>query len=457
MTVSTRGVSVLTLVLGIGIFSSGAAGQEGVDAAILAEAAKEFQREVIEVTAGVHVAVGFGLANSILIEGSDGVIIVDTMESQKTAREVKTAFDQITTKPVKAIVYTHNHYDHIMGAKVFAGKDEPDVYAHETTVSRIEHSLRDLRGAIAPRSIRQFGVLLPESLRPSAGIGPRLVLDGVLSPALVLPTKTVGSERLKVEAAGVRMELVHAPGETDDQIYIWLPEKKVLLPGDNYYKAFPNLYAIRGTSYRDPRAWAESLDKMMAEGPAYLVPSHTRPVVGEERIRQVLTEYRDGIRSVYEQTITGMNRGLGPDELAATVKLPEHLAKVPALQERYGRVAWSVRSIYAGNLGWFDGNATNLDPLTAAARGERMVRLVGGRDALLSQAKTALGEGDHQWAAELADHLLGVNGEDEAARGVKAAALLAIGLKQTNFNARNYYLTSAIELDPDVAEKAVKD
>ena len=86
-----------------------------------------------------------------------------------------------------------------------------------------------------------------------------------------------------------------------------------------------------------------------------------------------------------------------------------------------------------------------------------MVDLVGGREAVLEQAKRALHDGDHQWAAELADHLLALDGEDEAARGVKAAALLAIGLKQVNFNARNYYLTSAVELDPSVAEKAVRE
>ena len=61
------------------------------------------------------------------------------------------------------------------------------------------------------------------------------------------------------------MKLVHTPGETDDQLYVWLPEKRVLMPGDNFYRAFPNLYAIRGTPYRDVRKWISSLDEMIAE------------------------------------------------------------------------------------------------------------------------------------------------------------------------------------------------
>ena len=59
----------------------------------------EFKKEVIEVVEGIHVAIGYGLANSILIEGKDGVIIVDTMESAEAAKPVNEAFKKITNKP----------------------------------------------------------------------------------------------------------------------------------------------------------------------------------------------------------------------------------------------------------------------------------------------------------------------------------------------------------------------
>ncbi|HAN26433.1 MAG TPA: MBL fold metallo-hydrolase, partial [Haliea salexigens] len=69
----------------------------------------EFRRDIIEVVPGIHVAIGYALANVILIEGDDGVIIVDTTESLEAARTVKAEFDRITDKPVQAIIYTHNH------------------------------------------------------------------------------------------------------------------------------------------------------------------------------------------------------------------------------------------------------------------------------------------------------------------------------------------------------------
>ncbi len=424
----------------------------------LAEHSSEFDQEVIKVTEGVHVAVGFGLANSILIEGPEGVIIVDTMESSRAAKSVKDQFDKLTDKPVKAIVYTHSHYDHIMGAKVFAGDDSPEVYSHELTMPLIKRSTGALRNAMFPRNIRQFGIQIPENEYVNAGIGPRLVLDGQLPlSSFIPPTKTVGDGRTRLQIAGMEVHLVHAPGETADQIYVWLPDRKTLCAADNIYKAFPNLYAIRGTPFRDPKHWVESLDQMLAEEPEYLVPSHTLPISGKEQVRQVLTGYRDGIKSVLDQTMAGMNRGLSPGQIIEQVKLPDHLANNPYLQEFYGTIPWSVRAIFAGNLGWFDGNPTNLFPLSETDRANQMLKLVGDRDSLFEKAAEAFEDGEYQWATELSDHLLAIDAADVEAMRMKAKSLRALGVRQRSANARNYYISSANELDRAARRVKLKD
>lgn len=407
----------------------------------------EFKPEVIEVTDGVHVAVGFGLANSVLLEGRDGVVIVDAMESVEAARPVKAAFEAITDKPVKAIIYTHFHSDHTFGTTVMAGTDHPDIYAHQSTADHLDRIVNVTRETTYRRAMRQFGVLLPPGGLINAGIGPRLRFDESSTPGLLYPTETYAGERVELNVAGIKMVLIHAPGETPDQTIVWLPDKKVLLPADNYYHSFPNLYAIRGTAYRDVTLWVRSLDTMRALRPEHLVPHHTRPVAGGDRIHEILTNYRDAIQFVHDQTIRLINAGLTPEEIVERVKLPPHLAGQPYLQEFYGTVAWSVRAIFDGYLGWFGGNATDLFPLPLRERAERFAALAGGIEALLQHARDAAASGDDQWVLELTDQLLRLDPKLDEARTLKATALTRLGARQTAATARNYYLTQALETD----------
>ena len=407
----------------------------------------EFKQEIIKVTDGVYVAIGFGLANSILIEGNDGVIIVDTMESAEAAAPVKAAFNKISSKPVKAIIYSHYHMDHTFGAKVMAGNDHPEVYCHKKSLYYLNRIANITRETTYRRAMRQFGTMLPPGGVINAGIGPRLKYDQSKKIALLLPTKTFSGDRLELEIAGLRLILVHAPGETPDQIFIWLPEKKVLLPADNFYKSFPNLYAIRGTAYRDVMLWVNSLDKMRELRPEYLVPQHTRPVIGAEKIYETLTNYRDAIQFVHDQTIRLMNLGFTTDEIVERVKLPAHLAGLPYLHEYYGSVEWSVRAIFDGYLGWFGGNATDLFPLPLQERARKFAQLAGGENVLFERARKALEKKDYQWTLELIDQFLQINPENMEARNIKASALKALGERRIAATARNYYLTQALEVE----------
>lgn len=412
----------------------------------LAAHSLEFKPEIIRVTDGVYVAVGYGLANSILLVGDDGVVIVDTLESAEAAAPVKKAFDEITTKPVKAIIYTHYHSDHTQGARVMAGDDHPEIYSHASTLYYIKRIASITRETTYRRAVRQFGTLLPPGGMINCGIGPQLKFDATSTIALLPPTRTFNGERLELEIAGMKLVLVHAPGETPDQIFIWMPEKKVLLPADNYYKSFPNLYAIRGTAYRDVTLWVNSLDKMRALRPEYLVPCHTRPLTGAARIYETLTNYRDAIQFVHDQTIRLMNLGLTPSQIVEQVKLPPHLARQPYLHEYYGTVQWSVRAIFDGYLGWFGGSATDLFPLTPAERARRFADLAGGKQALLDRARQAVAGQRYQWGLELTDQLLQLDFASEDVRNLKAVCLEALGGRQIAATARNYYLTRAMEV-----------
>ncbi len=417
----------------------------------LAAHTAEFEKRVYRVTEGVHVAVGYALANSILIEGDDGVIIVDVTGSVQTARAVRAEFEKITDKPIRALIYTHNHADHVFGGMGFFDGSVPanvDIYAHETTEYYIDRVVGILRPVLSRRSARMFGTYLadgPEGLI-NDGIGRSLEIGPDSTLGLLRPTRTF-RDKLELEIAGVKLVLIHAPGETNDQLFVWLPEKKTLLPGDNVYKAFPNLYTIRGTLYRDVLEWSRSLDKMRDLRPDHLVPSHTRPVSGTAKIEAILVAYRDAIQYVHDQTVRGMNRGLTPDELVQEVVLPPHLRDHPYLQELYGTVAWSVRSIFGGYLGWFDGDAAHLARPSPEERAAGTIELAGGTEAVLAAARAAVDEKRFAWAAELANHVIHSGGDADAAKRLKARALRELAHRSISPNGRNYYLTQALELE----------
>jgi uncharacterized sulfatase len=260
------------------------------------------------------------------------------------------------------------------------------------------------------------------------------------------PTHFLEGERQTISVAGVQLALVSSPGETNDQRFVWYPAGKVLFAGDNFYRSFPNLYAIRGTPNRSVRLWAESLGKLAGNDAVALVGGHTHPILGANEVKHVLDDYRDAVQFIHDKTVEGMNEAVTPDELVEYVQLPDNLASKDYLQPFYGHPEWGVRSVFNGYLGWFDGNATNLFRLSPKSEAERVAKLVRGIEKLLAAAKNALATDDNQWAAQLADHLLAIDKSDFAAKQIKADALPKLARITVNATARNYYPTVAREL-----------
>ena len=425
----------------------------------LTEHSRKMEQRVYKVTDNVYSAVGFGVANSTLIVGNDGIIIVDTTESGDSAKAILAEFRKITDKPVKAIIYTHNHSDHTMGVKAFTNEDDVkagkvQIYAHETMMNTVISNASVVAPILGLRSSYTFGILLERGSEGwvNQGLGPAYVRGGT---GFIAPTKTF-KDKLDVTIAGVKMQLLYAPSETDDEIVVWLPEQKLLQSAEVIQgETFPNVHTIRGTKFRDPVAWYKTIDFMRGLQAEHLVPSHGRPMSGKAKIEEMLTAYRDAIQYVHDQTIRLMNKGLTPDEIVEQVAhLPAHLAQHPWLGEFYGTVKHSVRQIYVGYLGWFEGDPTALDPLPRAEESKRYVELMGGREAVFKAAQKAFDAGEHQWTAELLTHLIRINKEDLEARKLKADSLRQLAYKTENSNWRNWYITSARELDGSLNKAA---
>ena len=416
----------------------------------LIEHSKEFDRQVLsyETPGGlIHFAIGFGIANSIMVEGKEGNIIIDASDSVFEAEKIYSLFQEKNSNPVKAIIYTHNHGDHTFGAAFYINNqdEKPQIIAHEDTDYYVQRIMGILNPIITQRSSRMFGTLLPEEDLINVGIGPSLNVSK--SPTGYIKPNLTFKDELKTSIAGVEIHLFHAPGETNDQLFVWLPKHKTLMPGDNVYKTFPNLYTIRGTTHRDVKGWIDSIDHMKTFNAEFLFPSHTKPIIGKEKINEVLTIYRDGIQYIHDQTIRLINEGLYPDEIVELIKLPENLAKSPYLFEFYGTVRWSVKSIFNGYLGWFSGNPSELDPLTRKERAVMISKLAGGDEILFKELNAAVENKQMQWALELSDHLMTLNYSIDKVKELRKQALIYEASVSSNPNKRNYFLTSALELN----------
>ncbi len=409
---------------------------------LLHHTATQFEKRIVELAPGMWTAVGYSASTQHMIEGDRTVTFIDTSESTGAAKNVLAEFRRHSDKPVGRIIYTHSHRDHVSGATVFAEGQDIPILANSIFES-------DLIGqdatAIAPnqalgrRTAAQFGIGLTSDQRVSLGCGPgERPMDGL--GAGHIPPNTWIEGDTDIDLDGVPARLIMAPGETADHMVVWFDGPRVLIPGDNWYHAFPNLYAIRGTPYRDFAAWAESLSQLAALGAEVLAPGHSQPVFGAEKVREVLTTTRAAILYVMEHTAKGMNAGVPLDDIVATLALPPELADLPWLGEYYGKASWSARAYATGTLGWYDGNPTNLGSLSTAARARAMAELAGGLDALTKAAKGAT---DLQWRAELCDHLLAL---DQPAEALKAETLEALAENEINATARNSYLWEAKRL-----------
>lgn len=425
----------------------------------LTEISKTFEQKTHRISGRVTMALGYGTANSAMIEGEDGLIIIDAGSDPGQGAAILAEYRKLTDKPVKAIIYTHHHMDHWGGSAAFASKEDVDsgkieIIAHETFMTEIQSEPGFLGTIVGRRTAYHAGY-------PLIPIGPEGFVNlGCCPPApprkptLYAPTMTVGDSR-EITIAGVNLELFHVPSETRDEIAVWMPGDKVIFTADVLEgEAFPNLYTLRGTRFRDYTSWYEAVDRLRSYPAEYLSPGHGRPVQGKHKVHTVMTNYRDGIQFVLDQGLRYMNKGYTPDELVQTIELPPHLKDERWLQEVYGEVGISLRGLYSGYVGWFDGDLSLIDQKPVTERMSAYVELMGGRTNILAVARKALDAGDSMWAVELLNYLIKLDRNDQEARNLQADALEQWGYSQDNGAYRNWALVEARELRGTLPMKA---
>jgi alkyl sulfatase BDS1-like metallo-beta-lactamase superfamily hydrolase len=359
--------------------------------------------------------------NVYLVKTAAGDVLIDTAIAE-IAGEVKKILDSEPHGPIKYIILTHAHADHIGGISLWKQADT-QVIAQRNYVEFVHYVAR-LEGFFAPRNAAAFN-RAAQPVKPWAGN-----FGGSVDPTILF------DESYKFTLGGVEFDLFSTPGETPDHLTVWLPAYKAAFIGDNYYgintpepNSFPNLYAIRGTKPRWALDWIKSLDTVLALKPEIVLNGHGEPIMGNAEITRRLGHYRDAIQYVHDETVKGMNAGKDVFTLMQEIKLPPSYD----LTEIFGKVSWSVRGIYDGYAGWYDGNPTSMYELPASSVYPDLVKLAGGPEPLARLALEKIEAGQPVEALHLTDVILAFDQKNVPALNARIKAMEYLRQRTKNF------------------------
>jgi alkyl sulfatase BDS1-like metallo-beta-lactamase superfamily hydrolase len=371
-----------------------------------------------------HIYLAPGFSNTFLVLTDEGNVVIDT-SSAITARKHHELLRKVSQAPVRYIVLTHGHHDHTGGVALWKGP-QTKLVAQRNFVEFDRYQTR-LSRYLARTGAAQFGldenVLNAFDRLPQNHIQPTITFE----------------DKYEFVLGGTKFELLSAPGETYDHLCVWVPRYKAAFVGDNFYDSFPNIYTLRGTQPRWALDYVASLDKILALEPEIVLPSHGNPVVGRQKTVERLTRYRNAILYVHDATVKGLNDGKDVFTLMREIKLPSELD----VGEAYGKVAWSVRGIYEGYVGWFDRNPASMYSESPTAAEPELVRLAGGAKVVAAKAQELAKSGDPVQALRLADAALMVEPKSTLGLEARLAALSALKNRSRNL-IEGAWLTTAI-------------
>ncbi|MER5867885.1 alkyl sulfatase dimerization domain-containing protein [Kitasatospora sp. NPDC002040] len=407
---------------------------------------------LFKVTEGIYQVRGLDLSNMTLVEGDQGVIVIDPLISAETAAAALALYRRNRgDRPVTGLIYTHSHGDHFGGARgvVPHGHEPVPVIA---PVGFLEHAVSEnvyAGTAMTRRAVYMYGAQLPKAPDGQIGCGLGMTTStGTIT--LIAPTVDITATGQEEVVDGVRIVFHLTPGtEAPAEMNFHFPQRNALCLAENATHNMHNVLTLRGAVVRDARVWAHYLDEawqLFGEDTDVSFASHHWPTWGRERIGEYLTKQRDLYAYLHDQSLRLLNSGLTGPEIAEEITLPPALEESWALRGYYGSLSHNVKAVYQRYMGWYDGNPANLWPHPPVEQATRYVELLGGADATVASAQEFVAKDDLRFAATLLNHVVFADPAHGGARAALAAVYDRLGHGAENGTWRNFYLTAAMEL-----------
>jgi len=340
-------------------------------------------------------------SNSYLLQTPAGNVQVNAGMGIE-APVIQHNFAQFSREPLRYLVLTQGHVDHVGGVAYF--REHNPGLAVIAQAGNPEHQAYDSRLAAfrGNRSAFAFADKFASAFEHYARHGLQAF------PAQDVPVPDILVEdHYSLELGGLQMELIAVPGaETNDSLIVWLPQHRICLTGNLFgcpFGHFPNLVTIRGDRYRDALTVAAAVQRVLDLGPETILYGHHQPVTGAQVIATELAVLRDAILYVHDETVKGMNAGADLPALMDAIRLPPELE----VGEGYGKVSWSVRAIWENYAGWFKHESTTeLYATPRSAIHADLIDLAGGPAAIVARAQEKLANRQYVEALHLLDIVL---------------------------------------------------
>jgi alkyl sulfatase BDS1-like metallo-beta-lactamase superfamily hydrolase len=382
-----------------------------------------------------------GHGNVGYVYNDEGVVMIDTGTPQLFGDHAVKELRRFTQAPIRMVIYTHGHIDHafnlgpVLADAQARGHPRPQVIAHRQILARFARYQR-LRDHTTFINRINFGTP-PDTLIVPEFYYPDTLIDAGMSFCL----------------GDMTVELRLGIGETDDAVWVWVPERRLLFAGDFLLWGFPNI----GNPFKVQRyaeGWALALEEMAALDPEVAGPGHGPQVVGQAKVKEMLLETARALRILHDEVIRRLNAAQTFEQILAEVDLPPDLKAKPYLAPIYGSPTYTVQAILREYAGWYDYNPSHLHPSRTSEIAAEVMSLAGGTQALVDRARE-LGEVNPQLALHLVDFAI-ESAEDESrptALELKAELLQARAQEMESFISFNILNVGAQMIEEQLQQR----
>jgi len=359
----------------------------------------------------------------------EGIVIVDTGVGFREGQDRVKRIRERTNLPFHTIIYSHGHVDHVGGVPAFLadaeqrGHQRPRIIGHALVAQRLD-KYRMLAGHRAYIASLQFP-------RPDRTPSDQQDWSSVPEPVFVYPDTTFHDE-MEFSLGGLTFEIRHAPAETDDAIWVWVPERKVAFIGDLLINGCPNT----GNPLKEQRytlEWAENLERIAEKKPDFVIGSG--PVISGQDIDEMLLNTAKLLRFIQDEVIRLLNAGCWIEEILEKIKIPEELTDKPYLRGNYGHPTFIIHDVYRRYTGWYDGNPSDLFPSSSSEIARELLRFTSPEQ-VLARVQQLQQDGDIQLALHLTDFV--IKGSEDGTRRNEAMRLKADLLDTRAVDTQNY-------------------